>query len=64
MLELHEVGPETALAVTAEWDSLAHMRLVLALEAALSRELVIEEVLAASDFEAVAQLLAGAVPVG
>ncbi|MGB7204392.1 MAG: acyl carrier protein [Anderseniella sp.] len=34
-----DVGPETMIGVTEQWDSLAHMRLMLALEEALGRQL-------------------------
>lgn len=59
MLEPDEIGPETSLAETEAWDSLAHMRLILALEAVLERPLEAEEIVgieAAGDVEA---LLAG-----
>ena len=42
------------------WDSLAHMRLVLALERELGRRLATEEVLSLRSLEALEALLAGA----
>lgn len=57
MVDVASIGGHTALGASAEWDSMAHMRLVLALEAVLARELSADEVLAVSDFDAVAALL-------
>jgi acyl carrier protein len=38
-LEPSDITQDTALGVTAAWDSLAHMRLILAIEAILGRNL-------------------------
>lgn len=39
-----KIDENTAIGKTPEWDSLAHMRLLLALEEVLGRELGMEEV--------------------
>lgn len=58
MLEAQDVGDDTALGHTAQWDSMAHLRLVLALEAQLGRTLSPEDVVAIADFASVVDLLA------
>lgn len=40
-----QVGPSTTLGVTAEWTSLAHMRLVLGIEAARGMPLTPQEII-------------------
>ena len=45
-----EISASTALGVTAQWDSLAHMRLVLALEAHLGKKLGPTEIVGLSCF--------------
>ena len=45
-IEFGEVDPETAIGVTERWDSLAHMRLVLALEDHVGAQMNSEAMLA------------------
>lgn len=52
-----QVDASTALGHTIEWDSLAHMRLILALEDCLGRALVAEEILAVASLEDVVAVL-------
>jgi len=59
MLAPADIGPQTALGGTPQWDSLAHLRLVLGLEAALGRSLSTDEMLAIADVDSVAALLDG-----
>lgn len=52
------VVPDDASMETFDrWDSLAHMRIILALEAALVRPLETEEMLAVIDLESLQRLL-------
>ena len=51
------VDQSTALGVTPEWDSLAHMRLALAIEAQIGRPLSTDEILSIGSVEDVAALL-------
>lgn len=51
------VGPQTRAGITAEWDSMAHVRLVLELEARLGRTLAAEEILSLHGFTDVRALL-------
>ena len=57
MVDRATIGPHTALGATPEWDSLAHMRLVLGLEAALGRELASEEVVGLADWVTVVAMV-------
>lgn len=57
MVDRATIGPHTALGATPEWDSLAHMRLVLGLEAALGRELASEEVVGLADWATVVAMV-------
>lgn len=52
------VGSDTRLGRVPEWDSLAHMRLVLAVESKIGRQLTTEEILLIDSADAVANLLA------
>lgn len=54
-LPVEDIDRSTTLEATPEWDSLAHMRLALAIEAQIGRELSAEEILSIeslSDVEA------------
>jgi len=53
-----EVDATTALATTEAWDSLAHFRLVLAIEEKLGRKLSPTEIVMLTDQPAVSQILA------
>ena len=52
------VGADTKLGLIPEWDSLAHMRLVLGIEEKLGRQLAPEEVLSIDGLDAVEALFA------
>lgn len=52
-----KVSQDTSLTTTSAWDSLAHFRLVLALEEVLARKLSPPEILALTDVQAVAHIL-------
>ena len=54
-----EVDASTALGTTLQWDSLAHMRLILALEERLGRRLDPESIVAISGIQDVVALLEG-----
>jgi acyl carrier protein len=58
-VEPGEIDSHCALGHTAAWDSLAHTRLILALEAQLARPLSAQEVVGLASFSDVAALLAG-----
>ena len=58
-LEADAVPATATSADLTAWDSIAHMRLVLALEEHLRRTLSGEEILALQSVEAVAELLRG-----
>ena len=49
-------GPEARLGVAKGWDSIAHMRLILSLEARIGRPLETEEILSLETAEAIAAL--------
>ncbi len=52
-----EIGPETAIDNSPAWDSLAHFRVVAAIEAALDRQLRPDEIFSISDYSSVEALL-------
>ncbi|MEM7569331.1 MAG: acyl carrier protein [Pseudomonadota bacterium] len=52
-----DVTSATGLATTPAWDSLAHMRLVLALEDRLGRQLTPNEIISIASAEDVAALV-------
>ena len=56
-MNVSEVGDDTALAVTSKWDSLAHMRLILALEARLHRRLTPEAIVSITNLRDVISLI-------
>ena len=56
-LSAAEIDEGTALGVTPQWDSLAHMRLILALEQRLGRRLAPEAIVGLADFGDVVALL-------
>ncbi len=58
-MDLSEVADTAGLARTAQWDSLAHFRLVLALEERLQRKLDPMEIVSVVDVTAVAALVDG-----
>lgn len=51
------ITPETSLMTTAEWDSLAHFRIVLSLEERLGRALDPAEITTLADFTTIKALL-------
>jgi len=53
-----DVSQAMAIGTTPEWDSLAHMRLILALEACIGKQLDMEEVLEISSLEDIKTVLA------
>ncbi|MGI9399944.1 MAG: acyl carrier protein [Rhizobiaceae bacterium] len=55
-----EVDSSTMIGVTQQWDSLAHMRLILALEEALGSELEMEAVVNIANLSDVETTLANA----
>ena len=56
-LSVGEVDGETSLGTTPSWDSLAHFRLVLALEERLGRRLDAVDIVGITDLPGVAALL-------
>lgn len=52
-----DVDNSTMIGVTQQWDSLAHMRLILALEEALGSELDMEAVVNIANFSDVEAML-------
>ena len=62
------VPPESAIGTLPQWDSLAHIKIVLAVEERLGRSLTTDEILSITSLEAIDLLLAteskGAVPEG
>ena len=52
-----EVGPETSLADTSAWDSLAHMRLIAAIETSTGVEVPVEDIIGIIDFSSVVNAL-------
>ncbi len=57
-----DVDSSTMIGVTEQWDSLAHMRLMLALEEELGSELDMEAVVNIGNLSDVETMLAGAAP--
>ena len=51
------IGPQTRLGVVPQWDSLAHMRLVLAIEDLLGRQLAPHEILSIDGLDTVAAIV-------
>lgn len=58
-LPQQDVDGSTMIGVTQQWDSLAHMRLMLALEEALGSELDMEAVVNIASLSDVEAMLAG-----
>jgi len=58
MLTPEEVSPDTALGATPQWDSLAHMRLILSLEEYLGRQLNPEAIISITTLSDVNNILA------
>jgi acyl carrier protein len=56
-IDVSEVSQEMALGVTERWDSLAHMRLIMALEEQLGRPIETEEMLSVEDIPSIQALL-------
>ena len=56
-IEPEDVGAQTAIGSEEKWDSLAHMRLVLALEEFVGKELNTEQMLAIESFSDVVAFL-------
>ncbi len=54
---LSEVSTDASIATLPAWDSLAHVRLILALEAALGAPLQTDEMLSIESVDAVSRLL-------
>ena len=61
LIEPSAIDDRTALGISPEWDSLAHLRLILALEEKLGRQLGPEAIVGIADFGDVVTLLDGAV---
>ena len=57
-VEPSAISASTGLGFTAQWDSLAHMRLVLALEERLGRQLDAEAIIGIATLQDVVDLLA------
>lgn len=53
-----QVSETTALGITPEWDSLAHLRLVLGIETRLGRQLTPDEIVSLASLRDVVALLA------
>ncbi|WP_269845886.1 acyl carrier protein [Marivita geojedonensis] len=56
-LDPSTIGPETALETSAAWDSLAHFRIVAAIEETLARPLTPDEIFSATDYQSIGALL-------
>jgi len=56
-IQLSEVDETTALGITPQWDSLAHMRLILAVEKKLNKKLGPEEIVGLTGIQDVIDLL-------
>lgn len=56
-LDSSAVDDSTALGVSPQWDSLAHLRLVLALEEQLGRQLTPQAIVALNNLEDIVALL-------
>jgi acyl carrier protein len=52
-----EIPDDAAIGVIDAWDSLGHLRIVMAVEARLGRELTSEEILAVDSLGAISRLL-------
>ena len=57
-LAVDQIDESTALFSTAEWNSLAHLRLILSIEDYLSRRLLPQEIVGLSNFAAIQLLFA------
>ncbi len=57
-IEVTAVGPDTRLGLCAQWDSLAHMRIILALEKSIGQPLPAAEILSIEGFDDVIAVLA------
>lgn len=56
-LDTDSIGPDIGLGITPQWDSLAHMRIVLALERILGRQLPAQDIMSIASVNDVAVLL-------
>lgn len=57
-VSVSEIDADTAINATPQWDSIAHMRLILALEGKLDRQLDAEEIFAVASVQDVMEVLA------
>ena len=56
-IDVADVSQDMALGVTERWDSLAHMRFIMALEENLGRPIETEEMLSIEDIPSIQALL-------
>ena len=63
-IEVAAVPPDASIATLEAWDSLAHLRLVQALEKELGHELPAEHIFAIACLADVAAVLEGRAPIG
>lgn len=59
-LNAADITAETAIHNTPQWDSLAHMRMILGLEEALGRSLSPDDIVSIASADDIAKILAAA----
>lgn len=56
-ISLSDIAPKISIDSSPSWDSIAHFRVIAAVEEAIGRQLTPEEIFSATDLEGVKQLL-------
>lgn len=57
-IDASTIGPDTTLMLCPQWDSLAHMRIILALESSIGQTLTPDAILSIEGLDDVATILA------
>ena len=56
-MQVADVTPDSSITTLEQWDSLAHMRLVMLLEKTLNASLPVDDILSIDDVKGIARIL-------